>query len=67
MSVGRGLPGIIWSMIPNFRQHPFQAPLCQATLHEGACRESAMRLLKTASEIRRLRHHSASLRDLPSA
>jgi hypothetical protein len=40
------------------------APLCQAALREGAC-ESAVRLLKTASEMRLLRHRSASLRDLP--
>jgi hypothetical protein len=44
----------------------FSAPLCQAALLEGA-RESATRLLKTASEMRLLRHRSASLRDLPSA
>src|SRR5215207_9468612 len=44
----------------------FSAPLCQAALHEGAC-ISATRLLKTASEMRLLRHRSASLRDLPSA
>src|SRR5215217_639612 len=44
----------------------FSAPLCQAALLEGAC-ESAIRLLKTASEMRLLRHRSASLRDLPSS
>src|SRR5215211_7676089 len=44
----------------------FRAPLCQAALLEGAC-ESATRLLKTASEMRLLRHRSASLWDLPSA
>ena len=56
------------------RSHPFSesfltefsAPLCQAALLEGVL-ESAMRLLKTASEMRLLRHRSASLRDLPSA
>jgi hypothetical protein len=50
----------------SFQEHIFQAPLCQATLHEGPSR-SVMRLLKTASEMRLLRHRSASLRDLPSA
>jgi hypothetical protein len=44
----------------------FSTPLCQAALREGAC-ESAMRLLKTASEMRLSRHRNASLRDLPSA
>ena len=44
---------------------PKPAPLCQAALHEGS-RRSAMRLLKTASEMRLLRHRNASLRDLPS-
>jgi hypothetical protein len=44
----------------------FSASLCQAALREGA-REYAVRLLKTASEMRHLRHRSASLRDLPSA
>jgi hypothetical protein len=44
----------------------FSAPLCQAALRECAC-ESAMMLLKTASQTRLLRHRSASLRDLPSA
>jgi hypothetical protein len=44
----------------------FSAPLCQAAVCEGAC-ESAIRLLNTASEMRLLRHRSASLRDLPSA
>jgi hypothetical protein len=39
------------------------APLCQAALREGAC-ESAIMLLKTASQTRLLRHRSASLRDL---
>ena len=39
---------------------------CQAALRDCA-RESAMRLLKTASQTRLLRHLSASLRDLPSA
>jgi hypothetical protein len=50
----------------NFVFHPFSAPLCQAALCECAW-ESAARLLKTASETRRLRHLSASFRDLPSA
>jgi hypothetical protein len=42
------------------------APLCQAAPREAACK-SSRRLLKTASETRRLRHRSASFRDLPSA
>jgi hypothetical protein len=50
----------------DFRFTEFSAPLCQAALLEGA-RESATRLLKTASEMRLLRHRNASLRDLPSA
>jgi hypothetical protein len=50
----------------NFRFTEFSAPLCQAALREGA-RESATRLLKTASEMRLLRQRNASLRDLPSA
>src|SRR5215212_7762166 len=50
----------------NFAFTEFSAPLCQAALREGDC-ESAMRLLKTASEMRLLRHRSASFRDLPSA
>src|SRR5215203_2481274 len=50
----------------NFAVTEFSAPLCQAALHEGAC-ISATRLLKTASEMRLLRHRNASLRDLPSA
>jgi hypothetical protein len=50
----------------NFALLGFSAPLCQAALLEGAC-ESATRLLKTASEMRLLRHRSASLWDLPSA
>jgi hypothetical protein len=49
----------------NFAQTEFSAPLCHAALREGAC-TSARRLLKTASEMRLLRHRSASLRDLPS-
>jgi hypothetical protein len=50
----------------NFAMTEFSAPLCQAALLEGA-RESATRLLKTASQTRLLRHRSASFRDLPSA
>jgi hypothetical protein len=50
----------------DFRFTEFSAPLCQATLREDACK-SAIRLLKTASEMRLLRQRSASLRDLPSA
>jgi hypothetical protein len=50
----------------NFTITGFSAPLCQAAPREAAC-ESAIRLLKTASQTRLLRHRSASLRDLPSA
>ena len=51
---------------PTFASPAFSAPLCQAASRDEVC-ESAMRLLNTASEMRLLRHRSASLRDLPSA
>src|SRR5215204_4089134 len=51
---------------PKCLEGVFSAALCQAALREGVC-ESATRFLKTASEMRLLRHRSASLRDLPSA
>ena len=44
----------------NFAITEFSAPLCQAALPEGIFK-SAMRFLKTASEMRLLRHRSASL------
>jgi hypothetical protein len=53
-------------LFTNVPEGVFSAPLCQAALRKGA-RESATRLLKTASEMRLLRQRSASLRDLPSA
>ena len=56
----------LWALRVNFACTGFSAPLCQATLLEGAC-ESSRRLLKTASQTRLLRHRSASLWDLPSA
>jgi hypothetical protein len=65
----RGINVSFWShsmYSPECVEGEFSAPLCQAALREGAC-ESATRLLKTASEMRLLRHRSASLRDLPSA
>src|SRR5919202_1983218 len=62
--------GIVLDYQPVRRRHfqeprVFSAPLCQAALRKGAC-GSAMRLLKTASEMHLLWHLSASLRDLPS-
>jgi hypothetical protein len=51
---------------PNLAEVTFSAPLFQAALREGIL-EAAMRLLKTASEMRLLRQRSASFRDLPSA
>jgi hypothetical protein len=59
-------PNLVEGVSRKFAFLNFSAPLCQAALCEGAC-ESAIRFLKTASEMRRLRQRSASLRDLPSA
>src|SRR5215217_1007064 len=77
VAIGVGEPlGVVWGRSPPSSgilryslkcvEVEFSAPLCQAALREGAC-ESATRLLKTASEMRLLRHRRASLRDLPSA
>jgi hypothetical protein len=56
----------VWELELARKRRVFSAPLCQAVLREGA-HESAIRLLKTASEMRLSRHRNASLRDLPSA